>query len=136
MFLSFEGLVQAFGIAPSRHHASGEFINDDHLIILDDIVLVALEKLVGAQRLLHVMDDGDVLGIVKIVALEQARSTQNLLEMFVALLGQGAGTLLFIELVIIRRQLRNILIQGIIEIRLVIKGAGNNQGCSGFINED
>ena len=90
VLLGFEGLVQAFRIAPSRHHAPGELVDDDDLIVLDDVVLVALEQLVGAQRLLHVVDDGDVLRVVKIVALQHSGSAKNLLQMFVALFRQGA----------------------------------------------
>ena len=40
--------------------------------LLDDVVLVALEQPVGAQRLVDVVDDGDVLDVVERVALEQA----------------------------------------------------------------
>ena len=65
MLLGFERLVQAFGIAPARHHAAGELVDDDDLVVLDDVVLVALEQLVGAQALVDVVDDGDVLGVVE-----------------------------------------------------------------------
>ena len=57
MLLGLERLVQAFGIAPARHHAAGELVDDDDLVVLDDIILVALEELVGAQRLVDVMND-------------------------------------------------------------------------------
>ena len=56
LFLGFQRLVQAFGIAAAFHHAAGEFVDDDHLVVLDDIVLVALEQLVRLQRLVDVMD--------------------------------------------------------------------------------
>jgi hypothetical protein len=45
-FLGFERLVQAFRVAPARHHAAGELVDDDDFAVLDDVVLVALEQLV------------------------------------------------------------------------------------------
>ena len=51
-FLGLQRLVQAFGEAPALHHAAGELVDDDDLVVLDDVVAVALEQLVGAQRLL------------------------------------------------------------------------------------
>ena len=73
MFLGFQRLVQAFGIAAAFHHAAGEFVDDDHLVVLDDIVLVLLEQQMRLQRLVDVMDDGDVLGVVEIAMGQQAR---------------------------------------------------------------
>ena len=35
------------------------------LAVLDDVVLVLLEQQMRLQRLVHVMDDGDVLGVVE-----------------------------------------------------------------------
>jgi len=37
VFLCLERLVQAFRIAAARHHAAGEFIDDDHFAVLDDV---------------------------------------------------------------------------------------------------
>ena len=51
LLLGLERLVQALGVAPARHHAAGELVDDDDLAVLDDVVDVAREQLVGAQRL-------------------------------------------------------------------------------------
>ena len=48
MLFCLERLVQAFRIAAARHHAAGEFVDDDDLAVANDVVLVALEQLVGA----------------------------------------------------------------------------------------
>ena len=98
MLLGFERLVEAVRIAPAGHHAAGEFIDDDDLVVLDDIILVALEQLVGAQALLDMVDDGHVFGVVERLALEQAGRQQHLLHMLVALLGERHGALLLVEL--------------------------------------
>ena len=64
-FLRLERLVQPLGIAPAFHHAAGEFVDDDDLVVLDDVVDVAREQLVRAQRLVDVMDQRDVLDVVE-----------------------------------------------------------------------
>ncbi len=61
VLLGLERLVQAFRIAPALHHAAGELVDDDHLVVADDVVLVALEQRVGAQRLVDVVDERDVV---------------------------------------------------------------------------
>ena len=55
--LGLERLVQAVGIAPPLHHAPGELVDDDDLVVLDDVVGVAAEQLVRAQRLIDVVHD-------------------------------------------------------------------------------
>ena len=96
--LASSAWCRAFGVAASLHHAAGELVDDDHLVVLDDVVAVALEQLVRAERLLHVMDDGDVLDVVQRLALEQAGLGQQLLHMLVARLGQGDDAGLLVEL--------------------------------------
>ena len=68
VLLGLERLVQALRIAAAFHHAAGELVDDDHLVVLDDVVLVAQEQLVRAQRLLDVMDECDVLDVVERLA--------------------------------------------------------------------
>ena len=75
VFLGLERLMQAFGIAAARHHASGELVDDDDLAVADDIVLVALEELVGAQRLVDVMDQGRVARLVERTLPSSRRSS-------------------------------------------------------------
>ena len=78
--LGLERLVQAFRIAPARHHAAGELVDDDDLAVAHDVVLVALEQLVRTQRLVDVMHDGDVLDVVERVGFEQPGVAQPLLH--------------------------------------------------------
>ena len=62
------------------HHAAGELVDDHHLAVLDDVVLVALEQLVGAQRLVDVVDDGDVRDVVERAVLgEHGRRPASML---------------------------------------------------------
>ena len=56
VFFRLERLVQAFRIASAFHHAACELVDDNDLAVLDDVVAVFLEQLVGLQRLVDVMD--------------------------------------------------------------------------------
>jgi hypothetical protein len=77
VFLGFERLVQAFRIAAAGHHAAGELVDDDDLAVLDDVVLVALEQAMRLQRIVDVMDHGDVFDVVERLALEQAVASRS-----------------------------------------------------------
>jgi hypothetical protein len=44
------------------HHAAGELVDDDHLAVLDQVVDVALEQVVGAQRLVDAVEQVHVEG--------------------------------------------------------------------------
>ena len=37
-FLGLQRLVQAVRVAPALHHAAGELVDDDDLVVLDDVV--------------------------------------------------------------------------------------------------
>ena len=65
LFLSLNGLVQAFGEAAAGHHASGKFINQDDFAILDDIVLIQRVERIGPERLIDMMDQRNIGRIVK-----------------------------------------------------------------------
>ena len=56
--------------------------------------------------------------------------------MLVAFFRQGDGALLLVEFVVFRHQIRNERIQCYIKVRLVIAGAGNDEWCAGFIDEN
>ena len=47
MLLGLERLMQAVRVAPALHHATGELVDDDDLVVADDIVAVALERACG-----------------------------------------------------------------------------------------
>ncbi len=54
-FLGLDGLVQALGPAPTLHDAAGELVDDLDLAVHDDVVLVAVEHVLGLERLLEVV---------------------------------------------------------------------------------
>ena len=51
-----DGLVQALRIAATFHNAAGELVDDLDLAVGDHILLVAVEHVLGLQRLLQVVD--------------------------------------------------------------------------------
>jgi hypothetical protein len=136
VLLGLERLVQAFGVAAALHHAAGELVDDDDLVVLHDIVAVALEQLVRAERLLHVVHYGDVLDVVERVALEQVGLHQELLDSLVAGLGQGDNACLLVELEIAGDQFRNEFVDGVVEFGAVVERARNDERRARLVDQD
>ena len=136
VLLGLERLVQAFRIAAARHHAAGEFVDDDDLVVADDVVLVLLEQPVRLQRVVDVMDDGDVLDIVERLALEMAGVAQQVLELLGAFLGEGRRPLLFVDLVVGRLKLQDEGVDGGIHLGTVFERAGDDQRRARLVDQD
>ncbi len=100
VLLGLQRLVQAFRIAAAGHHAAGELVDDDDLVVADDVVLVLREQPVRLQRIVDVVDDGDVLDVVERLALEVAGLAQQVLQLLGAFLGEDRGALLLVDLVV------------------------------------
>ncbi len=136
MLLGLERLMQSFGIAPALHHAPGELVDDDHLVVLDDVVAVALEQGVGAQRLLHVVDDGDVLDVVERVALEHVGLGQQPFDLLVAGLGQGDDAGLLVEVVVALRELGNESVDLVVELGAVVERSRDDERRARLVDQD
>ena len=103
--------MQALGVAPARHHAAGELVDDDDLAVLDDVVDVAREQLVGAQRLRDVVQHRDLGRRVEADALgQQAVAAQDLLDRLDAGVGQDDRAVLLVLLVVRRPARRGITV--------------------------
>ena len=136
MFLGFQRLVQAFGIAAALHHAAGELVDDHDLVVADDVVLVAGEQRVGAQRLVDVVHDGDVLDVVERLALELAGIAQQLLDLLHAGFGQRHRALLLVDVVVALVELGQEAVDGVVEIGTVVERAGDDQRRARFVDQD
>ncbi len=136
VLLGFERLVQPLRIAPARHHAAGELVDDDDLAVPDDVVLVALEQLVGAQRLIDVVDGRDVLDVVEVFALEQTIGADRLLHLLHAGFGQRHGALLLVDLVVGLHQPRHIGVDGVVELGAVVERTGDDQRRARLVDQD
>src|SRR5262249_21776287 len=64
-FLGFNSLMQPIRIAAAFYYSAGEFVDDDALVVLDDVIDIASKQFVRAQCLIDMMDDLYVLRIVK-----------------------------------------------------------------------
>ena len=127
--------MQAFRQPPALHHAAGELINQDDFVVFDDVVLVAEEQPVGAQRLVGVVDNRDVRCIVE-RAFEQAARDQQFLDLFVAGFRKHDLTLFFVVLIIFGGEQRNDLIDLAVEIGAVFGRPRNDQRRARFIDQD
>ena len=54
-FLGLDRLVQAFAPVAVGHAPAGELVDDDDLVLVDHVMLIAAEAIVGVQGLLDVL---------------------------------------------------------------------------------
>ena len=71
-FFGFDRLMQAFGQTPALHHTARNR-QSGPLPLFDDIILIR-DIEAGFQRLVGVMNDGDILNVIKAFAFQQAFS--------------------------------------------------------------
>ena len=134
--LRLERLVQPLRKPAARHHAAGELVDDHHLVVADDIVLVALEQRVGLQRVVDVVDDRDVLDVVERGALQVAGGLEQTLELLGAVLGEGDGALLLVELVVGLVELRDEGVDRLVELGAVVERPGDDQRRTRLVDQD
>ncbi len=104
-FLRLDGLMQAVRPAPADHRAARELVDDDHLAVLDDVVDVALEEPMSAQRRGQVMHEANVRRVVEALALgEDPGAREQLLDFLVALLREVRLLLLLVDRVVARHE--------------------------------
>jgi hypothetical protein len=83
--LRLDRLVQATRPAAPGQRAPGELVDDHHLAVLDDVLDVALEQRVGADRRVDEVHQLDVRRVVEALALgQQAGPGQQFLDVLVA----------------------------------------------------
>ncbi len=108
--------MQPLRIAPPLHHATGELINDDHLVVAHDVVGVALEDLVRPHGLVDVVDDGDVLHVVEAWGVQHLQFRQPRLHMLLAFFGQGCAAGLLVNLDMLFGQFGNQRVDGEVQV--------------------
>ena len=136
-FLGLDGLVQAFGQAAAAHHPAGEFVDQHDLAILDDVMLVLLVELVGAQTLRHVMDDRGRFRVIERLALgQQPRGLQAALDEFVALFGEGHLAGLLVQLEVFGLHFGDQHVDLLIKVAAVLARARDDQRRAGLVDQD
>ena len=91
-----DGLVQALGVATAFHDAAGELVDDLDLAVGDHVLLVAMEHVLGLQRLLQVVDE-----LAREVGVD-VLDAQAALDLLKTALGGGDGVLGLIHDVVAR----------------------------------
>ena len=71
MFLGFDRLMQTLVVTATEHNATGKLVNDQHLIVLDDVIDIAVHHAVRLDRLVDVVEQGDVFGIHQVFHLKR-----------------------------------------------------------------
>ncbi len=93
-FLGLDGLVQALGVAPALHDAARELVDDLHLAVHDHVLLVAVEHVLGLERLLQVVHE-----LARDVGVDVV-DAQGALDLLEALVGRHDGVLGLVHLVV------------------------------------
>ena len=88
--------MQALGIAAAFHDAAGKLVDDLNLAVGDHVLLVAMEHVLGLQRLLQVVDQ-----LARKVGVD-ILDTQTALDLLKAALGGGNGVLGLVHDVVAR----------------------------------
>ena len=147
VLLGLHGLVQTLRPAPALEDAAGELVDDLHLAVDHLVVHAALVERLGLERLLEVVHEVPVLGLVHVVEAEE------LLRLLDAPLGDGHGLVLLVGLVVevghvvLRLRLdalgllaglhpRRQLGELVVEVRGLLGGAGDDQRGAGLVDED
>ena len=92
--LRLDRLVDALVVAAADQDAAGVLVDDEHLAVHDDVVLVALEQGVGLDR---VVEERDQRGVRRLVEVVDAEVVLDLLD---AGLEHADGALLLVDLVV------------------------------------
>ncbi len=139
-FLGLDGLVQAFREAAAGHHATGELIDQDDFVVLDDVVLVQGVEHVGAQGLVDVVHDRDVGGVIEAGAVlgQVAARHQDLFDALLAVLGEDDLLLLLvvIEVGLVLDELLHQDVDGLVELAAVLGRARDDQRGAGLVDQD
>ncbi len=137
--------MQTVRPAPSRHHATRKFVDDDHFAVFHDILDVAAVECVRFDRSLDVMLDRPILRISDI------RNAEKPLNFLPALIGYRDRFVLFIDReiagVLLRLsrsdinlfaffQLWNDPVDPRVLVRRLFAGPRNNEWCTCFVDQD
>ena len=94
-FLGLDRLVEPVRPAASRHGSPGELVDDDHLAVAHDVILVAEPQRVRTQRLVDLVR---LRGVLHLIDVGDARPFLDLVD---ALLGQRGRLGLLVDRVVV-----------------------------------
>ena len=149
-FLSLNSLMQTLVIASAVHKAACEFVNDNNLVVLDNIVNIPLHNAVSLDSLIYVVLNCEVIRIGEVVNAEvllslfnAERSQRCRLSLFVNYIFNSVFLVVFVvilfavdfgKLLALHSSCKSVC--SLVQIGGLIALTGNNKRSSGFINED
>ena len=104
--------------------------------VADDVILVAGEQLVGAQRLVDVVHDGRAFGIVEVCPPAACRARAAFLPELVALVGEGDVARFLVQLEVFIASARDQLVDGEYSSERSSRRAGNDQWGARLVDQD
>ena len=136
--------MQTLGPAPPGHEAAGEFVHDDDLAVLHDILLVAQKQVVRAQGGVQVVHQDDVVRGVQALAFgQQPAAREDLLDLFVAEFRHMDLVLFLVDpeipgafFLLLRREQRRDFVDALIHLRVVFCRAGDDERRARLVDED
>ncbi len=130
-FLGFDRLVQAVRPAAARHLAAGELVDDQDLTFLDQVVDVALVQRMRAQRLRHVVQPLDVLGVV------QVADAQTLLDALNPAVGHNRRVRLLVDGVVdVLAQRRDHRVDLLVQVGRLLGRARDDERRARLVDQD
>ncbi|GBD16449.1 hypothetical protein HRbin26_01347 [bacterium HR26] len=132
--LCLDRLVQALAVAATEHLSPGELVDDDHLAVADDVVLVAVEQLLGFERLLQVVHQLRVAVVVEALPLGDA---QQPLDPVDARLGERDVPVLEVDGVVhILAELAGDLGELVVAVHCILRRPGDDQRGARLVDQD
>ena len=130
-FLGLNGLVETFVVAATLHQTASMLVHDhDVAAVGDDVIFIAFENDLGAESLLHMVDQAGVAGGVEILDAEQ------LLNFLYALVGEGDTAAFFVKDVIVGGELGGNLGELVVGVGIVASGRGDNKWGASLVNQN
>ncbi len=131
VLLGLDGLVQTLVVPTAQQHAAGELVDDEHVAVADDVVLVPLEQLLDLDRVVQVADQRRVGGLVEVV------DTELILDELDADLVHADGALLDVHLVVdVLLHQRGEPGELRVPVGCTVGGSGDDERGSGLVDED
>ena len=131
VLLGLDGLVHALVVAAADQHAAGELVDDEDLAVADDVVLVALEELLGLDGVVEVADQRRVGGLVEVV------DAQLILDELDADLVHADRALAQVDLVVdVLLHQRREAGELAVPVRRAVGRPGDDQRGAGLVDED
>ncbi len=124
-------LVQSLAPTPALEDPTGELVDDLHLAVLDDVVDVALEELLGPQRLLELVHE------VLVDVLVEVLDPERLLDPRDAFFGRHDRALGLVDLVVaVALQPTHDARELVVELGRVGWRARDDEWCAGLVDQD